>query len=117
MKFMQKTFIRRAALVVVVAGFVTGCASMVSSDVIEKNTAFTLGLEKGDFTISNREDSGVKSSYDVKTKAGKKYSCYLTSSMGMTSDALCSEKGKTSKPSSENSPSCNALLKAAGRCN
>ena len=72
------------AAVVVLAGLVTGCASVaVTNDAIEKNTAFTLGLEKGTFTISNRENDGVKSTYLVNTNAGKKYTCYVTGTVSV----------------------------------
>ena len=119
-----------------VASFVSGCASVaVSSDAIEKNTATTLGLAKNDFTISNRADDGVKTTYLVKTNAGKQYNCYVTGTITITgravSDAICNEiKGSVSQPIStpkttstpststapSSTPSCNALLKAAGKC-
>ena len=111
------------AAVVVLAGLVTGCASVaVTNDAIEKNTAFTLGLEKGTFTISNRENDGVKSTYLVNTNAGKKYTCYVTGTVSVVgrvvSDAVCNEVGKpASQASVTTSRPCNALLKAAGKCN
>ena len=111
------------AAVVVLAGLVTGCASVaVTNDAIEKNTAFTLGLEKGTFTISNRENDGVKSTYLVNTNAGKKYTCYVTGTVSVVgrvvSDAVCNEVGKPAKQVSvTTTQSCNALLKAAGKCN
>jgi hypothetical protein len=92
------------------------------TDAIEKNTAFALGVEHGAFTISNREDDGVKSTYLVKTNAGKKYTCYVTGTVSVVgrvvSDAVCNEVGKSPKPTTgTTAPSCNALLKAAGKCN
>lgn len=101
----------------------TGCASMsVSNDAIEKNTAFALGVEKGTFSISNREDDGVKSTYLVTTKSGDKYSCYVTGSISVVgktvSDAICTPISKEAKQIQKVSTpaSCNALLKAAGKC-
>lgn len=124
---MKTILIRRAAIAAVaaIAAFTAGCASVaVSSDAIEKNTAFALGLEKGTFTISDRVDEGVKSSYTVKTNTGKKYSCYVTGTVSVmgrvVSDAMCNEVGKqpakqTGGTGSAGGP-CNALLKAAGKC-
>jgi hypothetical protein len=104
-----------------------GCASVaVSNDAIEQNTAFALGLPKGTFTISDRIDDGLKSSYAVKTNAGKQYNCYVTGTVGITgrvvSDAICQPINKASAAktastsSSQGNSSCNALLKAAGKC-
>jgi len=122
---MKTIYLRRTvvASVVVLAGLVTGCASVaVTNDAIEKNTAFALGIEKGTFTISNREDDGVKSTYLVSTNAGKKYTCYVTGTVSVVgrvvSDAVCNETGKSAKPATgTTTKSCNALLKAAGKCN
>ena len=111
------------ASLVLFAGLVTGCASVaVTNDAIEKNTAFALGIEKSTFTISNREDEGVKTTYLVNTNAGKKYTCYVTGTISVVgrvvSDAVCNEVGKPAKQATEApKQSCNALLKAAGKCN
>lgn len=122
---MKTIYLRRtiAASVVVLVGLVTGCASVaVSNDAIEKNTAFALGIEKGTFTISNRENEGVKSTYLVNTNAGKKYTCYVTGTVSVVgrvvSDAICNEVGKPAKQATgATTQPCNALLKAAGKCN
>jgi hypothetical protein len=121
---MKKIYFRRsvAASVVVLFGLVSGCASVaVTSDAIENNTAFALGIEKGTFTISNREDDGVKSTYLVNTSVGKKYTCYVTGTVSVVgrvvSDAVCNELGKSAKPvAGTPTQPCNALLKAAGKC-
>lgn len=110
-----------------VAAFVAlalGCASFaVSDDAIERNTAQALGLVKGSFTIADRADDGVKASYTVKTNTGKQYACYVTGSVSQlgraVSDAICSEVGRGGKPvagATGAGKSCNALLKAAGKC-
>lgn len=122
---MKTIYLRRTVLasVVVMTGLVSGCASVaVTNDVIEKNTAFSLGLEKGTFTISNREDDGIKSTYLVNTNLGKKYTCYVTGTVSVVgrvvSDAICNEVGKPTKQANvTTTQTCNALLKAAGRCN
>lgn len=123
---MKTIFIRRAVIVSVtaIAAFTAGCASVaVSNNAIEQNTASALGLEKDTFTISDRLDDGVKSSYAVKTNSGKKYNCYVTGSISVVgrvvSDAVCNEAGKPAKQALATKSaggSCNALLKAAGRC-
>ena len=121
---MKSILIRRAIIVSVtaIAAFTAGCASVaVSNNAIEQNTAFALGLEKGMFTISDRVDDGIKSSYAVKTNSGKKYSCYVTGTVSVigrvVSDAVCNEVGKPAKQAADKgNSSCNALLKAAGKC-
>jgi len=121
---MTTSCIRRAVAfsLVVVAALAAGCASIaVSNDAIERNTAFALGVEKETFTISDRVDDGVKSTYVVKTNAGKTYSCYVTGAVSVVgrvvSDAVCNEVGKSAKQTTgTNSAPCNALLKAAGKC-
>ncbi|MEN9493690.1 MAG: hypothetical protein RJA63_4139 [Pseudomonadota bacterium] len=129
---MNTNFTHHIAMVLIAAAtaLAAGCASVaVSSDAIERNTASALGLERGSFTISDRVDDGVKTNYAVRTNAGKSYACYVTGTISVTgrvvSDAICSELGKTAKqattPSTPASTStagtsCNALLRAAGRC-
>ena len=107
--------------------YISGCASVAVSDgAIERNTAQALGIDKGSFVISDRVDDGVKSTYMVSTKSGKKYSCYVTGGVGITgkvvSDALCSELKQQGSPvaaparTGARNQSCNALLTAAGKC-
>ncbi len=106
--------------------FATGCASVaVSNDSIVNRTSIALSIDKSAFTISDRVDSGVKTTYNVKTNSGDNYSCYVTggvSVVGRTvSDAICSKSGaeinkKATEKPSKNDSSCNALLKAAGKC-
>ncbi len=100
-----------------------GCASVaVSNEAINTNTASALGIDKATFTIYDREDNGIKSTYKVKTDAGKKYNCYVTGSVSLAgpavSDAMCHEVGKTVKQTSDarTEKTCNALLKSAGKC-
>jgi hypothetical protein len=104
---------------------VAGCASAaVTGDAIERNTAFALGLDKADFTVSDRVDDGVKTSYTVNTKTGRRFSCYVTGTFSVTgrvvSDAICSEMGKSSGGAGAGTGAgavqCNALLRAAGKC-
>lgn len=121
--FMKQTIIHRtlAISIVVMSALAAGCASVVvSNDTIEQNTASSLGLPKSAFTIFDRVDNGIKSTYIVKTNSGKQYSCYVTGTFSIlgpvVSDALCNEVGKPAKPTGTSGASCNALLEAAGRC-
>lgn len=72
-------------------------------------------------------DDGVKACYSVKTNTGKQYACYVTGGVSIigrvVSDPVCTEAGKDGKQANTNagasttgSASCNALLKAAGKC-
>ena len=84
---------------VIVALSLSACASMSVTDAqLKQSTAFALGLEQDEFVISNRVDSGIKSSYTVKTKDGRQYNCYVEGMISFfgrsVSDAVCSEKGK-----------------------
>lgn len=114
-------------LAVISSILLAGCASVaVTGDALEKNTAFAIGAEPGTFTISDRQDQGLKTTYRATTSSGKKYSCYVTgmvSVVGRTvSDAMCNEitsgsAAKAGAPASKAPAApCNALLKAAGRC-
>ncbi len=114
----MKKILALASMTALVA-LTSGCASFaVSDDAIERNTAQALGLTIGSFTISDRVNEGVKASYTVNTSAGKQYTCYVTGSVSLlgraVSDSICSEIGKGSNPGG--GKSCNALLKAAGKC-
>jgi hypothetical protein len=104
----------------------TGCAlvqtNKLPDDVLIQRTGFALGLDKSEFTISNRQEPNKSSEvyYLVTTKSGRKFNCYVAA--GFTSivtpnsdasDAVCSEIGK---PGGTAAPACNALLKKAGKC-
>lgn len=110
-----------------------GCASTaVSDDAIVTNTSRALGLPPSAFTISNRADSGVQTTFLAKTDGGRTYSCYVEGSVSVVgrvvSDAICQEMRQSDAPASARrsnakpsgpapaAPACNALLRAAGRC-
>lgn len=73
----------------------------VTNDKIEQNTAFAIGVDKGDFTIYDRVDEGIKTTYSVKTKSGQQYNCYVTGTISVlgriVSDAVCNKKGEPAK--------------------
>jgi curli biogenesis system outer membrane secretion channel CsgG len=100
------------------AASLTGCASVATSDTITQRTAFTLGIPKESFTISDRMDEGFTSRYTVKTDAGAQYNCYVASyfSLGTghgVSDAVCNQAVGSSTAATQ---PCDALSKAAGQC-
>lgn len=81
------------------AAVIAGCASFtVSDEAIVDRTAFALGLNKGDFTVSNRTNEGVSTRYAVRTKSGQEYQCVIGGSLSVlgrqATEALCSKKGE-----------------------
>lgn len=123
----MKIKIRSTIILSALVTLVTGCASVaVTSDAIEQRTAAALGLEQGSFVITDRQDEGVKTTYNVKAKNGRAFSCYVTGTFAIvgrvTSDAICTEVGgktttkQTGKAAPAPASSCNALLKSAGKC-
>jgi hypothetical protein len=127
---MNQLFTRRLAVVGTFAAASTflGCASVAVTDTaLQQRTAVSLSLAPGSFTISNRQNSGVRSDYDVTTQDGRQFACYVTGAVSVTgrnvSDALCHATpklaaGSTPAPAVSPKPAttCNALLQAAGRC-
>lgn len=96
----------------------TGCASIaVTNELLEQRTAMALGMSASQFTISGRADDGLRTEYDVQTKSGKTYRCYVEGILYYTgrnvSDAICTAMGSAANPPTK---ACNALLKAAGKC-
>lgn len=109
-------------VVLLCAVLVGGCASVaVTDDAIMQRTAFALGLENKDFTVSNRVDDGTTARYQVKTRSGRQFNCYIGGSISVTgrsvSEAICTELGRDGvKPAPGSAASCNALVKSAGKC-
>jgi hypothetical protein len=105
-------------------GALAGCASVaVTDDAIATGTARALSLAPGSFTVADRVNEGMKTSYTVKTSDGRSYACYMTGTVAITgrtvSDPICAPAaGATSKTNagSSSGSSCNALLRAAGKC-
>jgi len=119
-----------ATLTAVAALGIAGCASVaVTDDAIRTNTATALHVAPESLTITNRTNQGVKTSYLASTSNGHQYSCYVTGSVSVigrvVSDAVCTDAPKSGNVATSTSPapaattsssSCNALLKAAGKC-
>lgn len=122
MKHINVTII--AALILTLTGCALVKTNNISDDVLIQRTGFVLGLEKSEFTISNRQEPNENSDvyYLVLTKSGKKFNCsvaagftsILTPSTG-ASAAVCNEIGG-SGANNDSGGNCNALLKAAGKC-
>ena len=105
-----------------------GCASVaVTNDALQEQTAAALSASPGSFQITNRKNSGVKTTYDVQLADGRQYACYVTGTVSVTgrvvSDAICqpsnTQASTAPKPASTAGAApaaCNALLKAAGKC-
>jgi CO/xanthine dehydrogenase Mo-binding subunit len=84
-----------------------GCASIaVTDEAIVDRTAFALGLNKSDFTVSNRIDEGTTTRYQVRTRSGQEFNCFVGGSISVlgrsVSEAVCTKKGE---------PARNPLLK------
>jgi len=94
---------KRASLsLLLAAALATGCASIaVTDEAIVDRTAFALGLNKGDFTISNRTDEGTTTRYAVRTKSGQDFNCFVGGSIGVlgrtVSEAICTKKGEVAR--------------------
>ena len=80
----------------------TACASLaVKDEAIVDRTAFALGLNKGDITISQRVDEGTTTRYSVRTRSGQDYNCFVGGSFSVmgrsVSEAICTRKGEPMK--------------------
>jgi hypothetical protein len=107
------------------AAVLAGCASVaVTNDALQQRTAVGLSLVPGSFTITNRQNSGVQTNYNVTTQDGPQFACYVTGGVSITgrnvSDAICrpaaGATGAAATPTTKPAATCNALLQAAGRC-
>jgi hypothetical protein len=102
----------------------SACASVaVTAEALEDRTSRALGLERSQFSISERVDEATATRYAVLAKSGRRYSCTVSGSFSVTgrivSDAICTEMGKGAAGAATSAPlpaNCNALLRAAGKC-
>lgn len=109
----MKKFMALTALLMLGACGTVG--NVVISDAsLQEKAAFALNTTPDKVKISNRRAT-LDSIKFVATKGGKSYQCYITTVAGViSSDALCSGAGSAKETGGNGS--CNALLKAAGRC-
>lgn len=116
----------RGLVAVLFATTLGGCAATIDQDGLAQRTASAIGRPVGSFTIAETsEETGGRINYTVKTRDGASYRCYLYSAttfqsvmtFGQTphSDAICSAMGRGAAPAPA-AATCNALLKAAGKC-
>ena len=107
-------------------------ASAAVSDKVAKKISQAIGEEIEDFVVTAQQEIeapvGYKGTeYTVATGGGKKFKCeilepskagkIITWGMGSGGDAMCTDFTKGSKNRGKtNSASCNALLRAAGKC-
>ncbi len=82
-------------------------SSESKSKLLAKRTAFSIGLDESQFTITDVEKGFLRTDFRVRANNGNQYRCYMTGALIVSSDVLCSKNGEQS---------CNALLKAAGKC-
>ncbi len=93
---------------VVAAPVVTAISPKVGNEKLAKRTAFAIGLDENQFTISDATKSGQRTEYKVSANNGSQYRCYIVSTiLAPTTDAVCTKSGEQV---------CNDLLKAAGKC-
>lgn len=91
---------------------------VISDQTLQEKAAFALDSTADQVTISNRKGD-MNSVRFVATIGNKSHQCYVTTAAGVhVSDAICSGSNsvKSSGKKDEDGDSCNALLKAAGRC-
>ncbi|HGS4477205.1 TPA: hypothetical protein ACMDNN_003360 [Vibrio cholerae] len=100
----------------------SGCGiiekQVASDESLQEKAAFAIGTQPSNISISNVQSGLEKITFDADAN-GSQYSCYYTTVIAVKSDAICKKMGpKTApKPTMEESQGeCNALLKAAGRC-
>lgn len=108
----------------------SGCAATIGQEGLEQRTSAAIGREVGTFTITKTgEETGGRINYTTRTKDGATYQCYMYSATGFqkamsfgqtpNSDAICTQMGRggaSSGADGKPAPTCNPLLKAAGRC-
>lgn len=76
-----------------------GCTAIIGEATLQERAAFALGVDKSKVTVSDVKKGPLRVDF-IATVGKKRTPCYITSSYGFTSDAICSGKS-------------NALLDAA----
>ncbi len=111
----------------------TATASREDNSKAEKKISMAIGEEVSGFAITDQQKVDAPAGYEgtqytVKTKAGKAFRCEILEPSGFGkvitfgtstgAGAVCTDFTKGSKDQGKtNQASCNALLRAAGKCN
>ena len=109
-----------------------GAATAKDNSKAQQKISMAIGQEVSDFSIVSQINTDapmgyVGTQYTVQTKRGKTYKCdilensgfgkVMTFGTGTGAGAMCTDFTKGSKDAGKtNAASCNALLKAAGKC-
>jgi hypothetical protein len=90
----------KLAFAAIACGLLAGCAgTQVTEDQLQQKTAFTLGVDPSDLTISDKVKVGtLRTNYVATTKKGKKFMCWVEAGPSLigqiVSDPRCTETGK-----------------------
>jgi hypothetical protein len=95
---------------------VSGCASMGADDAtIADRTAFSLGMDRGQITISDRVNDMFMARYLATAQSGKKYNCEISTQPMITSTPICTVRNSDGTAGAL-ATACNDLLRAAKKC-
>ncbi|RMS83917.1 hypothetical protein [Pseudomonas savastanoi] len=106
-----------------VASLIQGCGIIASKTVsdssLQERAAVTLNTTSDKVRVFDKRAELDSVKFKAQTNKGV-YNCYYTTLVALDSDTLCSGPiegaGKKASSEAEAPTSCNALLKAAGRC-
>lgn len=100
----------------------SGCGiiekQIASNESLQEKAAFAIGTQPSNISISNVQSGLEEITFDADAN-GSQYKCYYTTVIAVKSDAICRKMGAKTDPKTKTEESqgeCNALLKAAGRC-
>lgn len=112
---MHASRISGLALTAVAVIFTSSVFATATQEEAAEKAAFALNTSAEQVKVTDVKTSGIKVTYKAQY-AGGVYNCYYISA-DMTSDALCSGPiNNATAPKPHSGAGCNALLKAAGRC-
>ena len=109
------------AITILLAGCGHISKNFVSDEDMIAKAEFATGIDASRLSVVKGSVKAEMDSihYQVRTKGGAKYSCYFTTAVAVSSDAVCkkiSSKGKDPIKKPVKKEDCNDLLRAAGRC-
>ena len=83
----QKIFLSLSVFTLLV-----GCSNNVAPGMVREKTAVSLGLERHEFTLSNRQDNTADIQYDLNLKNGASYHCTMPFSFFFIHEPTCLDK-------------------------